>query len=84
VAMSDHVPRGPLGDARPEHADGAPTPGGRPQEKVEDRDNVSTVTPEDYPLEARASADNAGLRRDEGTAGSRTTSGKGRRHRRQP
>jgi hypothetical protein len=63
VAMSDPVPRGPLGDARPEHADGAPTPGGRRQEKVEDRDNVSMVTPEDYPLEMRASADNAGLGR---------------------
>jgi hypothetical protein len=47
--------RGPLGDARPDHD--APDPrtrGGQPQEKVEDRPNVSTVTPEDYPKGQRA------------------------------
>jgi hypothetical protein len=31
-----------------------PTPGGLPQEDVEDRPNVGTVTPEDYPPEDRA------------------------------
>jgi hypothetical protein len=29
------------------------TPGGQPPEKVEDRPNVSQVSPEDYPLEER-------------------------------
>lgn len=32
------------------------TPGGNDQEKVEDRPNVSQVTPEDYPVEQRAKA----------------------------
>jgi hypothetical protein len=35
-----------------ENSQGEPcsqTPGGQPQEDVEDRPNVSTVTPEDYP-----------------------------------
>jgi hypothetical protein len=47
--------RGPLGDARPD-ADGpeAPTSGGQPQEKVEDRPVVSKVRPEDYPYDQRA------------------------------
>ena len=31
----------------------AQTPGGLPQEKVEDRPNVSQVSPEDYPEEQR-------------------------------
>lgn len=30
------------------------TPGGQPPEKVEDRPNVGTVEPEDYPLDQRA------------------------------
>ncbi len=30
------------------------TPGGQPPERVEDRPNVGTVRPEDYPLEDRA------------------------------
>ncbi|MBE1529489.1 hypothetical protein GGC65_003945 [Sphingopyxis sp. OAS728] len=59
----DTTPRGPLGDARPDGAERAPTPGGQPQEKVEDRENVGTVKPEDYPLGDRASADTAGLNR---------------------
>jgi hypothetical protein len=45
--------RGPLGDARP-NAD-APDPrtgGGQSQEDVDDRPNVSTVKPEDYPDKA--------------------------------
>ena len=32
------------------------TPGGQPPEPVEDRPNVGTVTPEDYPVEDRAGA----------------------------
>jgi hypothetical protein len=32
----------------------AGTPGGLPPEKVEDRPEVSQVTPEDYPLDQRA------------------------------
>lgn len=60
---NDTTPRGPLGDARPDGAERAPTPGGQRQEDVEDRGNVSTVTPEDYPLDERASADTAGLNR---------------------
>lgn len=47
--------RGPLGDARPDHEKhNTRTGGSLPQEKVEDRDNVSIVTPEDYPAEDRA------------------------------
>lgn len=46
---------GPLGDACPEGAkEDAPTEGSRPQEKVEDRPGVGTVTPEDYPERQRA------------------------------
>ncbi len=63
MAMNDRTPRGPLGDARPEHGESAPTPGGLPPENVEDRDNVSEVTPEDYPREQRASADTAAFNR---------------------
>ena len=43
-------PRGPLGDARPDHD--APDPrtrGGQKQERVENRPNVGVVEPEDYP-----------------------------------
>ena len=32
------------------------TPGGQPPEPVEDRPNVGTVTPEDYPKKERAGA----------------------------
>lgn len=42
--------RGPLGDVRPEQTGPDPrTRGGQPQEDVEDRPNVGTVKPEDYP-----------------------------------
>ena len=45
--------RGPLGDARPNpDAPDPRTGGGQPQEKVEDRPNVSIVKPEDYPEKA--------------------------------
>ncbi|MBT0667604.1 hypothetical protein HT136_04390 [Novosphingobium profundi] len=44
------TPHGPLGDARPDAGgDASPTPGGQKPEKVEDRPNVGTVKPEDYP-----------------------------------
>lgn len=46
----DDMPRGPLGDARPDSANhNTRTGGSQPQEKVEDRPNVGTVKPEDYP-----------------------------------
>ncbi len=53
----DPDPRGPFGDARP-GADKAEdeTKGSLPQEKVEDRPNVSRVEPEDYPAEDRAAS----------------------------
>jgi hypothetical protein len=51
------VDRGRYGDARPDNSKFDPRTGGsRPQEKVEDRENVSTVTPEDYPAKDRATA----------------------------
>lgn len=44
------MPRGPLGDARPDAAEGDNrTGGGQPPEKVEDRPVVGSVKPEDYP-----------------------------------
>ncbi len=71
--MSDTVPRGPLGDARPD----APHPdvrgdGPQPPEKVENRENVGTARPEDYPKGARDAGDvtgaaNRGRRRSEGS-----------------
>ena len=47
----DATPRGPLGDARPDAQErpAAPTPGSLKPEKVENRDNVGTARPEDYP-----------------------------------
>lgn len=43
-----------LDDARPANTDIDPRTGGSlPQKKVEDRKNVSTVTPEDYPADDR-------------------------------
>jgi hypothetical protein len=45
--------RGPLGDNRPNpDAPDPRTRGGQPQEDVEDRPNVSTVKPEEYPEKA--------------------------------
>lgn len=42
--------RGPLGDVLPDRPGPDPrTRGGQPQEDVEDRPNVGTVKPEDYP-----------------------------------
>ncbi len=37
-----------------ERDNGVETPGGLPQEDVDDRPDVSSVTPEDYPLDQRA------------------------------
>lgn len=72
----DMTPRGPLGDARPDALDGpvAPTPGSLKPEKVEDRDNVGTVRPEDYPEDQRARLDDAAANR-----GRRAGKGSGRR-----
>jgi hypothetical protein len=51
---ADGPRRGPLGDARPSVDDPASTPGGLPPEDVDDRPNVGTVKPEDYPKDQRA------------------------------
>jgi len=52
---SDSLRKGPLGDVLPNDDEPDPrTKGGQPQEKVEDRPSVSTVTPEDYPEGQRA------------------------------
>lgn len=49
-ATEDMPRRGPAGDTRPNFEDPDPrTRGGQPQEDVEDRGTVGTVTPEDYP-----------------------------------
>ena len=46
------LPRGPLGDARPDAANhDTLTNGGQPPEEVEDRPTVGTVKPEDYPAQ---------------------------------
>lgn len=81
--MSDTTPRGPLGDARPDgEPDRAPTPGSLPQEKVEDRENVSTVRPENYPKVERDDGDvtgasNRGKRANKVGSGPVTGSGAG-------
>jgi hypothetical protein len=61
----DATPRGPLGDARPDARQfpAAPTPGSLKPEKVEDRDNVGTVKPEDYPSDQHAKLDDAAANR---------------------
>jgi hypothetical protein len=52
--QSTKIDRGPLGDARPDNSTVDPRANpSLPQERVEDRENVSIVTPEDYPLEDR-------------------------------
>ena len=53
--QTEEMPRrGPAGDAQPNANDPDPrTRGGKPQEEVEDRPVVGTVTPEDYPKEDR-------------------------------
>ncbi len=61
----DTMPRGPLGDARPDALNEpvAPTPGSLKPEKVEDRDSVGMVRPEDYPEDQRAGLDDAAANR---------------------
>lgn len=45
---------GPYGDARPDNVKDDPRANrSLPQEDVDDRENVSTVTPEDYPIADR-------------------------------
>ncbi|WP_432769974.1 MAG: hypothetical protein HEQ22_04295 [Sphingopyxis sp.] len=80
--MSDTTPRGPLGDARPDQEPRAPTPGARKQEKVEDRANVGTATPTDYPQTDREDGDvtaahNRGTRANKQGSGPVTGSGAG-------
>ena len=54
-AQQSETDRIPSGDARPDNTKNDPRKGGSlPQEDVEERPNVSTVTPEDYPAEDRA------------------------------
>ena len=54
---NDMPRRGAAGDVQPNEQDPDPrTRGGQPQEDVEDRPNVSIVTPEDYPEADRAAA----------------------------
>ena len=62
---SDGVSRGPLGDARPDARErpAAPTPGSLKPEKVEDRDNVGSAKPEDYPEDQRARLSDADANR---------------------
>jgi hypothetical protein len=77
--MTDSTPRGPLGDARPD-APGEPnkTPGSLPPEKVEDRGDVGTVHPEDYPKSERDDGDVAAANRGRrASKGSGPVSGSG-------
>lgn len=81
--MTDITPSGPRGNARIEdRPDRAPTPGSLPQASVEDRENVSTVQPEDYPKAERDDGDltgasNRGKRADKVGSGPVTGSGAG-------
>lgn len=81
--MSDTTIGGRHSDA---HVDArsarAPTPGSLPQEKVENRENVSTVRPEDYPKAEREDGDltaasNRGKRAEKAGSGPVTGSGAG-------
>ena len=55
--MTDTTPRGPPSDTRPDGEVRAPTPGSLPPAKVEDRENVGMVRPEDYPEQERGDGD---------------------------
>jgi hypothetical protein len=46
--------KSPLSNEDTERKPGNDTPGGQPPEDVEDRPNVGTVKPEDYPRDQRA------------------------------
>ncbi|MEJ7933960.1 hypothetical protein WG907_06770 [Sphingobium sp. AN558] len=56
AGQNDEMPRrGPAGGVQPNADDLDPrTRGGNPQEDVDDRPNVGTVKPEDYPAKDRA------------------------------
>lgn len=76
--MTETPPR----KADPVRTDDAPTPGSLPQEKVANRENVSTVRPEDYPRQDRGDADlsrasNRGRRANKVGSGPVTGSGAG-------
>jgi len=76
--MTDNVPRGPLGEARPEATDkNVRTPGSLRPEKVEDRENVGTVRPEDYPLADRNASNAAANRGARPGTGSGPVTGSG-------
>lgn len=76
--MTDNVPRGPLGDARPEATDkNIKTSGTLRPEKVEDRENVGTVKPEDYPLADRDAGNAAANRGAHAGTGSGPVTGSG-------
>lgn len=69
--MTNDIKRGPLGDARPDanNADVDVHPN-MPQENVENRENVGSVKPEDYPHPELAGIDpalNRGRRRSSGS-----------------
>jgi hypothetical protein len=79
--MTSNTPRGPLGDARPTASDtNVQASGSTKQEQVEDRDNVSRVTPEDYPHQDRIDGDtsvNKGTDRKEGGGSEPLSRGEG-------
>lgn len=76
--MTDNMPRGPLGDARPDATDKTiRTPGSLPPEKVGNRENVGTVRPEDYPREDRAAGDAVANRGARPGSGSGPVTGSG-------
>lgn len=62
---SDAAPRGTRGDARSDalNESEASTPGSLKPARVEDRDNVGMVLPEDYPEDQRARLDDAAANR---------------------
>jgi hypothetical protein len=51
--MNEHKKRGPFGDARPGADRNTDITPSLTEETVSDRENVGTVTPEDYPLADR-------------------------------
>ena len=80
--MSDSNRSDPRDDARPDSGARAPTPGSLPQQKVEDRENVGTAVPEDYPKTEREDGDvtaarNRGKRANKQGSGPVTGSGAG-------
>ncbi len=76
--MTDDRAQGPLGDVRPDASDDAqkirPS---LPQENVEDRGDVSVVTPEDYPQADRDIANPGNNRGERKSTGSGEVTGSG-------